>query len=322
VAVRALWLLLALPALAPVVAAAEAAAPIRLEAAVDRDHVTIDQRIRLTLQIEVPHGARVSWPELPPRLGGFAVVAAAALDMPAEANRLAYSWLLEPERIGDLSVPPLPVRVQEAGVSAARATEVQSPEVPVTVISLLPEDVDIALHKDIAPPVTLGASGGAGLLWLGLALLAGGLLFLLRRWQRHRRRAAAPARGLLPADLEALAELDRLQALRADDDHAIETYYLRLSAILRHYLERRFALAALSRTTEEVVAGARRAAGEVSAQGERIAALLGPCDLVKFARHRPAPGERGEALAQARAFITGAGGDERMTAADRGSAPP
>jgi hypothetical protein len=317
--------LIAVLALAALTAGpARAAGPIQLDAAVDRDQVTIDQRIRLTLQIEVPDGARITWPELPPRLAGFAVVEAAALDLPAEATHLAYAWLLEPERIGILTLPPLAVRVQEAGAGPAGMREVQSPPVTVTVVSILPEDVDLALHKDIAPPVTLRASGGGFLLWAALAALAGGLALLAVRRLRPRwaRRASAPAPGLRAAHLVALDELDSLQQLHPADERGIEDYYLRLSAILRRYVERRFELEALSRTTEEVVADARASTEELRAQGERIGALLGPCDLVKFARRRPDDGEMSTALARARVFVTSTGDERRLVAIERGEAAP
>jgi hypothetical protein len=308
--------------LALVAPAGGEAAEIRLHAAVDRDQVTIDQRIRLTLQIEVPDGARITWPQLPPRLAGFAVVEAAAVDQPARATHLAHAWLLEPEQIGILTLPPLAVRVQEAAAGPAGAREVQSQPLTVTVVSILPEDVDVTLHKDIAPPVPLRASGGGFLVWAALAVLAGGLALLVRRRlrERWRRPAAAPAPGLRPAHLVALDELDRLQQLQPADEGAVEDYYLRLSAILRRYLERRFELAALSRTTEEVVADARATGGEMRDQGEQIGAVLGPCDLVKFARHRPGGSEMSAALARARAFIASTADERRLVAIEQGEA--
>ena len=64
-------------------------------------------------------------------------------------------------------------------------------------------------------------------------------------------------------------------------------FYLRLSNILRHYIEDRFELQAPERTTEEFLADLRDAQAFDPRQTELLEEFLVHCDMVKFAEHQP-----------------------------------
>ncbi len=68
----------------------------------------------------------------------------------------------------------------------------------------------------------------------------------------------------------------------------VKLFYIRISDILRHYIENRFALHAPERTTEEFLAELQQSA--VLAHGHKILLkeFLLHCDLVKFAELLPA----------------------------------
>jgi hypothetical protein len=128
-------------------------------------------------------------------------------------------------------------------------------------------------------------------------------------WWRRRGRRAAPVRPQ-PAHLLALAELDRLQQAELGDPARFETFYVRLSAILRRYLGWRFGLRALMQTTEEFVAGLSGAERTLTPYGSLLATLLASFDLVKFARHRPQRSDMEEALGRVREFIQRTGDEQ------------
>jgi hypothetical protein len=89
--------------------------------------------------------------------------------------------------------------------------------------------------------------------------------------------------------LEALAALRREELARAG---RVKEHYIRLTDIVRPYLERRFGVPALDLTTSEILAaiagtgGDTRALGEGTAKAE-LMRLLEEADLVKFARLEP-----------------------------------
>jgi hypothetical protein len=66
---------------------------------------------------------------------------------------------------------------------------------------------------------------------------------------------------------------------------------------------RRFALSAPTQTTEELLAAADRAGGQLAGRRPLIGRVLAQSDLVKFARQQPAPAAAPGSLRQARDFV-------------------
>lgn len=71
----------------------------------------------------------------------------------------------------------------------------------------------------------------------------------------------------------------------------LEPFYVELSGIIRTYLENRFGLRAPERTTEEFIREAASSRLLVPEHQLLARDFLEQCDLVKFARHRPAQAE-------------------------------
>jgi hypothetical protein len=282
---------------------------VRLKLEVEPRQVTIDGRIRVTLELTVPSDRVAALPDLPDRLGRFAVAAQSSADTSSDggALRLRRQYDLEPEGVGDLLVPELviPVRDRTAGSDAVQ--EIRTDPVSITVTSVVPEGVDYTEPKDIAPPMSLPQPGWPLWVWAAIGVAAGVLAAALI-WRR-RRRALVVARPQ-PAHLVALAELDHLEE-ELEAGARIETIYVRLSAILRRYLGWRFGLRALMQTTEEFLGALPGAERALATYRPVLGNLLAGFDLVKFARHRPERSDMEAALRRVREFIEGTG-DERV----------
>jgi hypothetical protein len=282
---------------------------VRLKLEVEPRQVTIDGRIRVTLELTVPSDRVAALPDLPDRLGRFAVAAQSSADTSSDggALRLRRQYDLEPEGVGDLLVPELviPVRDRTAGSDAVQ--EIRTDPVSIAVTSVVPEGVDYTEPKDIAPPMSLPQPGWPLWVWAAIGVAAGVLAAALI-WRR-RRRALVVARPQ-PAHLVALAELDHLEE-ELEAGARIETIYVRLSAILRRYLGWRFGLRALMQTTEEFLGALPGAERALATYRPVLGNLLAGFDLVKFARHRPERSDMEAALRRVREFIEGTG-DERV----------
>jgi hypothetical protein len=293
----------------PVVTQQHSAGGVTLTLEVDRQEITIDGRVRVTVQLEMPPDRRAALPDLAERFGPFAVVGqSAAESAPAgDGVRLRRHFDLEPEGVGGLLLPPLVVSIrdQQSGDGASR--EIRTDPVTITVISVVPEGVDYTEPKDIAPPMALPRPGWPIEAWLLLGGIAGVATVGVLAWRRRRPVAASPQ----PAHLVALAELDRLQQAALGGEDQLEAFYVRLSAILRRYLGWRFGLRALTQTTEEFVAGLPAAERTLAPYRPALAALLASFDLVKFARYRPARSDMEAALRGVREFVVRTG-DERV----------
>jgi hypothetical protein len=118
-------------------------------------------------------------------------------------------------------------------------------------------------------------------------------------WKRHQPAPAAEP-VVLPTALEvALAALRQLR----EDNPPVEQFYVRLSDIVRHFLEDRFELHAPERTTEEFLYEVAKDRTLSEAHKEVLSAFLQECDLVKFARHQPDASDRPRAFAAAERFV-------------------
>jgi hypothetical protein len=125
--------------------------------------------------------------------------------------------------------------------------------------------------------------------WVVIAVLAVGALAAIGIWYAQRRRWLGPLLPPPPPVPPEVTARQRLEALRASGKLAageFKAYYSELSEILRRYLEARFAVVALDRTTQELMRELKRA--EVARPDQAAAReVLEHADLAKFAKFRP-----------------------------------
>jgi hypothetical protein len=108
---------------------------------------------------------------------------------------------------------------------------------------------------------------------------------------------------LTPFDL-AVQALRRLLEDQLIERGLPDEFYTRLSDIVRHYLEGSFQLRAPERTTEEFLYEVSRDSSLTQEHKDLLGAFLQECDLVKFARHRPASTDMKRAFEAAERFVT------------------
>lgn len=137
-----------------------------------------------------------------------------------------------------------------------------------------------------------------GLLAL-LALVA--LFFYLRRRKQPPPPPPPPRRA--PAHLLALEQLGRLEKRKLWQQGAVKEYHSELTRILREYLERRYDIVALERTTGEILEQLRPKFGMDEEMKEQLRELLQTVDLVKFAKAQPPATFHGQAMDSVVEFV-------------------
>lgn len=265
--------------------------PYSVSLHVARDRVATADLLRVELTAAAPEGVDVRFPELGAEAGEFGIVGRAESEPRlAGGNRVERRLTLdlEPPLPGEYELPPFRIRFGE--------TEVATDPLKITVESVLPPGEAPADINEIAPPV--GMPGGRW--WLGAlpGVVLGGAVFW---WWRRRRRAAAP-----PVPLPHEIALKALRELMAADLPArgqAKMFYLRVSSILRHYIEDRFALHAPERTTEEFLRDLRDDRRLSDSQKGLLRDFLRHCDMVKFAEHQPNRDEVNQTLNACAQFI-------------------
>jgi hypothetical protein len=276
--------------------------PLRVDLKVERTKISVADRVRVVLEATAPESQEVQLPERTEKVGEFAV---AEFRTPQsrllEDGRVLHRrlYVLEPFLAGSYKIPPFVVRGAQKQSPAAEPSEISTEEVAIEVASLLPDDKQQPQIKEIAEPVEIPAPWwpwvAAG---LGAALVAGALIW----WRRRRRAEQEAVHPPTPHEI-AFRELEKLLASGLLEKGEAKLFYLRLSNVLRHYIEDRFGLRAPEQTTEEFLVELRRSQPFEPRHRELLQEFLEHCDLVKFAELQPSRREAETSVALCRRLI-------------------
>lgn len=314
-AAMALAALLALPGW-PAAAQEAADRELRAERTLEAERFQPGAPIVLRLRATAPEGAAIRLPALDRTLGPFEV--RDVRPVPAGPGAAALDAVIVAWDAGALELPEMKVEATLADGGTRTATV---PARTVELASLLGEDMPLTeLASDIRGPVDIATRGWAW--WLGAALLAVASLGLA--WWLRGRRHAPPAEPPLPPAEWARRELDRLDADALPARGEVDAFFVRLSAIVRTYVEGRFAIAAPDRTTQEFLREAAHHPGLAGERARDIGAFLRTADMVKFAAARPPADACSVAMRSMRAFVesTAPRADEPAPASPAAAAPP
>lgn len=141
------------------------------------------------------------------------------------------------------------------------------------------------------------------LLAIGLLLLAVGLYYLWRWYQRNRKpeEEAIDPELLRPADEVALEKLDEIKATKIWKDGKVKEYQTELTDVVREYIGRRFDVQSTEKTSDETLR-AMKPLIEKDLFG-KLSKMLQLADLVKFAKWHTTPDENEQGLLTAYEFV-------------------
>jgi hypothetical protein len=216
----------------------------------------------------------------------------------------SQSYQLEPFLAGDYKIPPMKITFWKKEKKEPEKQEFESEPFTIHVISVLPEKSGEARIKDLVPPMLI-PGWDKKWFWItavGIGILAicsaGGLLY-----RRYRNDEIQTEMSKLPAHEIAFQQLDKLLADRLIEQGQIKEFYIRISDILRHYIENRFSLNAPERTTEEFLMELRQSNVLTDSHKRLLKEFLSQCDLVKFAKFLPESDETHKTVDVSKQFI-------------------
>jgi len=284
------------PAAPPVdVRASDGPVTLRLSAPTSR--IEAGQSLGMELTIEASEGGAFEVPLLGKAIGPFDVLSSTRQSSQAGGVRRAtLRFTVLTLESGDVTMPAIPVAITRE--DGTRATLDAGPAT-INVTSLLSGPFDPSAIRDIKGPVTIDV--GWAWWWIVAACAAGAmaLLAVFTLWRNRVRRAPPP----IPAHQWALGELDALERDALPESGQTHAHWVRLSGIVREYMERRFDLHAPDRTTPEFLDEARSNASISEDHRALLAQFLRMADMVKFAGMRPAAADCRSALDTARLFV-------------------
>ncbi len=280
--------------------------PVKVTTRVEPETVSIGTPFRYYVRVESTGDAEVVMPLLVERIGDFMIRDFGSTEPAADAA----GSVTVTERWYELIGYTPGVQSVDGGsisyrVAGGELEQLEVPDAVVTIASLLDGLDETAAAtadiRDIHGPVRVPEPARPWWLLAVGAALAALVTWAIWRWSSRRRAVAAVfARPAHEIALEALAALHAARLL-SDGRHA--EFYVRLSGIVRAYVEGRFRMRAPEMTTEEFLQAAQSNRELPAADRSRLNEFLREADLVKFARHVPTVEQGERAFEAARDFV-------------------
>lgn len=275
-----------------------APAPLRVQTGVAPESVTVGDRFRSVVRLELPPGVEASFPPL--RIDDPVAATDTPMVMRSEPNVVSATYPLVAWVAAESLSVVVPVRLSLAGSQPAEYRV--SLKLP-TVVSVLPSDSTRLEPRPPKPLLALPRAQRPAHLWWALALLLG-LAAVAIAWRAWRGRAGREA----PRDplQEALARLDSLLAEPEPLDGSGERFYVEASRVLRRFLGQVEPRWSEDLTTTELVERIDREPFDAP-RSAALEELLTEADSAKFAGSRVYPSDAREFAVRTRDWIAAFG---------------
>lgn len=156
---------------------------------------------------------------------------------------------------------------------------------------------DIRPLKDV-----VGISARFPVIPVAILILTALAIMALIYFKKNKKAEEIKPLPLKPPEEIARAALNSLKAMRLIERGLIKEYYIRLSDIIRSYIETRYGIFSMDRTTWELFQEMKSKRIERQ-HVDRINNFLEDCDMVKFAKYIPDQKEIGEIYKRAEEII-------------------
>lgn len=277
--------------------------PITLVTDISPDPSNIGDLLTLTVTAAYPAGYSVN---LPTGLDFGSLHRVGVEEAEPESTgtgfRKQFKITLQYFQVGEGKVPSFPLTYLD---DKGEVHTVRVPATTFTVDSLLANENDPQREGE-DPPISLEYPNDRLelVIYSALAALLLGFvgMMLWGRWRRRSKPVYIPPP--LPAHEVALSALEQLEQRSLVEDGKFQLYYLELTEITKGYIEGRFGIEALDRTTEEIRQELLREAKRIEPlNAKEVIDFLQACDLVKFARFAPPVEEASGALGSVRKMV-------------------
>jgi len=261
----------------------------------DAQHWQPGASITMQIVATTPADVSLQLPEIGTTFGRFDV--RPALSKPSAAGQTSMVAELVAWEAGTLDVPAVTVSMTSAD---GTKTAVTVPATSITLTTLLGGNLPLTeLASDIRGPVEIDTR--AWWWWLiaaGATAIAGGFVWWLMRRPTHQ-----PVVIPVAPDEWARREFDILESQRLPERGDVEGFFVRLSDVVRTYVERRYQIAAPDQTTQEFLGQAAHHPNLAGEHERTLGAFLRSADMVKFAAARPGTDTCAHALTAMRGFV-------------------
>jgi hypothetical protein len=279
--------------------------PVKLFVSVAPREPRLSDLVEMDVRVESQPGVEVKPPAFGQAVGDFLIRDYS--ERPPEAgaqNVRLFHYELEPAHAGKHLIRSVSIEFLDKRATSERPGEpalVETDPLEVNVTSELATGApSLANLEPMVPPQPVPRT--LAVAWLVAAGAVGALAIVVLALTRRRKRRPTEPRRQTPEEI-AKAALDRLLADNLPAQGLIKEFYVRLTGIVRQYVEDTTGIRAPDQTTEEFLRDVRSRAVFPPERSARLAEFLEAADMVKYAGQQPEEGQIAQAIDRAHEFV-------------------
>ena len=278
---------------------------VEVKATLDSTYLLIGSQMNIALEVTQLDGAEVQFPTiLDTLIRSIEVLNITDPDTSLtddQRSRIIRQLTITSFDSGYHIIPPLPFLVKNnSGGTDTLLTNPLGLE-----ILLVPVDTAQAIKPIKGPadmPYTLADAMPWILAGLLLAAIATGLYFYFKKRKKPEEAVVRPKPKEAPHVI-AFRGLEKLKEEHLWQSGQLKAYHSRLTDIVREYIEHRFQIHTLERTSDEILTSFKNTGLDQKVPFENLQQMLHQADLVKFAKGKPQPEDNVRSMEQAFDFV-------------------
>jgi len=280
---------------------------IKATARLDSANILIGDQVKFFLEVDHPKNIEVGFPNVPDTIKQkIEVLNRSSVDTfelkDESYQKQIQSFLITCFDSGSYRIPPYWFRINFGG----RTDSIPSNGVTLNVHTMpvdttrgptdikMPYGAPLTL-KEVTPYI------------LGIMLLGAIIFFIvysIKRKKANKPIFSIPEKPKEPAHIIALRELDRIKNEKLWQQGKIKEFYSEVTETLRKYIEDRFEIPAMEKTSDETLENFRFRRDLIDEKSfDNLSQLLKLADLVKFAKYEPLPDDNSLTLVNAYFFV-------------------
>ena len=277
---------------------------IVVTASLDTNKILIGDQVKLRLKAQAPTGTMIKFPRIADTIREHIdVVKQLPIDTSFSPDKQRYELtktiVITSFDSGYYAIPPFDFYTNDDTVH------------PLTTSALLIGVQTLAVDttkafRDIKPPLDAPFTWQEAIPYVVGAIALAAILFGIWYYLKKRKKTIpimAKPKVIVPPHIEALELLQQLRDEKLWQNGFEKEYHIRISDIIRNYIERRFGVTALEQTTDEIMRHTRTIDLIDEPLRNRLRQLLSLSDMVKFAKELPLPNENEQSMDNAIFFV-------------------
>jgi hypothetical protein len=279
--------------------------PVKLHVRVSPREPRLSDLVEMDVTVEAQPEVDIKPPAFGQAVGDFLIRDYSERPAPAGTQNVRrFHYQLEPVHAGKHLIRSVSIEFVDKRPSSENRGEavlIETEPIEVNVTSELGDETPSLTNLEpMLPPQPLPRSPWTG--WLGVCVLVVVLIGVWLGMRCKRRKREILPRRQTPEEI-AHAALAALLSENLPARGLLKEFYLRLTGIVRQYIEDTTGIRAPEQTTEEFLRDMHSREAFPADRSVRLAEFLEAADMVKYAGQQPGSGQIDEAILRAREFV-------------------